>query len=247
MEKLEVASTSEEVRSLRAVIATLVGSNEKLATANEKLATTNERLQRKIEELEKEVDKHEKERRAELATRPSTGGGEAEVCFPRDFNEAIKSFMEKDEKEHNLVILGAPEEDDDRGTVARDDALAVSMLRSCGVTDGELVETYRHGAKYGTRPRTLKLKFKHKNTPKVLLRVLRQRKLLGAVLPPHSRVRRDLTREEQERERALRKEAYVRNQQEKMFRWRVSDDLQLEEVTTPRPWRGAQGNNLPQQ
>ena len=235
-DSMVIGQESELVRSMRSVIDQLVETNGKLASANERMSGIIAGLQGRVDELT-EANQALIRKHAELSSRPKTGDSEAAVSTVRDCYEAFREFSEKDEKAHNLVVLGAPEGVDDDTTAVRDRQLADKMLRACGLSENELLETFRHGVKRGPRPRTLKIKFKRKNTARIVLRTMRENRLFGSLLPSGSRIRKDLNFDEQMRERELRKEAHGLNMVAGELKWRVSDNLELVEVRKPRSWQ----------
>lgn len=157
--------------------------------------------------------------------------------------EICKELNEEEEKKFNLVLLGVLEGNNETETIQNDLQLTEKIISQCGLQTVDIEKTFQHGIKRGIKPRTLKLKFKNINTPKQILTTMREKSLYSSLLPPRSRIRRDLTTSEQIKERDARKESYRRNNEEGIFKWTVNNEFDVILSKNERPWDSPTATN----
>jgi hypothetical protein len=179
--------------------------------------------------------------------------GEAEECYaavarcgakskpkptfslPLNNKYALLSIMKEvallDEKKHNAVVVGYPEQSD-RGKATKDhDNTAISgFLRRSGVNMEDIVEIKRHGIERPNRHRPIKIFTRSEETRNIIMRSFWKDKPADA--PKGSYCRRDMTSTELDEDRRLRTEAYKLNEDEGLRKWTVRD-LKLFKLVGP--------------
>ncbi|MEG0835955.1 MAG: hypothetical protein RR413_10980, partial [Christensenellaceae bacterium] len=142
-----------------------------------------------------------------------------------------------EKKKFNLVALKVPELPTEDETKANDRRLAEAVCKKVGVPEVALARVFRHGLpRADKRARPLKICFSDNAIPGHVLQSLRVNKQFSEVLPPHSRLRRDLTLTEQRDEADAFRRCYEANSAAQASVYYVNDRFELVKSKNPRKW-----------
>lgn len=143
--------------------------------------------------------------------------------------EIIRQHEAMKEKEKSIVIVGLAERDSDSNTEAQDAALIKNIAENVGV-EKQVISVSRYGYR-SVKPRIIKVKFTDKEASMSVIKSSTARQLL----PKGAFIRRNMTVEELEQDRQLRKECYNRNEAANLYKFVVRNS-KIIELKEPRPW-----------
>ena len=179
------------------------------------------RLQRQVERLTETVAKQNTDTMAAIRSLtdtvnkliqnlPAASGFTGSTDKSAFICEVAQELQELESKKDKLVILGLPESQtpsDSDGELS-DDERVFAFARQMGVDEGSIDETFRDGVRNRdhTRPRILKVRFNSQGSRSAFLRAFK------TISPSRNCwVRPDLTYQQRERDRQLRKELDDKN------------------------------------
>jgi hypothetical protein len=156
------------------------------------------------------------------------------ALFTKMVHEATLDAEVIAEKSKRAVVERLPEDVDA-------DELIAKIAEEAGV-DGQLLEDiHRHPRVKktdGGKPRIIKVPFSTKNARDTFIRGFRKAIMAIQNTPKNLIVRRDMTPTELNILYSLRRQAYDMNKSNGLFKYVVSD-LQIIELKSPKPWKGA--------
>jgi hypothetical protein len=145
--------------------------------------------------------------------------------------QVMKEVATVEEKSHNAVIVGYPEQTDrDQATVDHDCIAISDFLLRAKVAPEDIIEIRRHGQKRDGRHRPLKVLTRSNEVRERIIRSFRALKPTDT--PAGAYCRRDMTPTELAEDRRLKSLAYDLNCKEGVKKWTVRN-LQMIELTGP--------------